>query len=173
MYAGYLAAYAVEQRAGLGGGDVAAHTLEHAVVDMLQCYVEVAAYIGVGGHHGEYVVGEVGRVGVVQAYALHALDGSEALQQPSQGALAVEVGAVCREVLRDDVEFASAPTDQRLHLGHYLVDRARVVAPGDERYGTEGAEAVAALGDFDVCMVGAGARALRQRARGAGDAVGC
>ena len=108
MQIGHLTAQPVDERQGLGLGDVPAHVGEHFIADVLQGYVEIAAHIRMLRHDGQYVVRELGGVGVVEANPLDTVDGSHLLNKFGQGKTAIEVFAVRREVLRNHIEFLHA-----------------------------------------------------------------
>ena len=93
-YARHLAAYAVEQCVLFGSGYMPAHEAEHAVGAVLQGDVEVLADVRMLCHHGQYVVRKVRRVGVMEAYPLHALYLSHLVDQLRQPVLVVDIQAV-------------------------------------------------------------------------------
>ena len=104
-------------------------------------------------HHGQYVVRKVRRVGVMQAYPLHAFYLSHPVDQLRQPVFPVDIRAVRRQILRYHVELFHALADQPSHLVQYLVHRSRGVSAGDERYSAVRAEAVASLADLHVGIV--------------------
>ncbi len=110
VYARHLAAYAFEQPPCLLGGDVSSHVVEYGVVDMLQGYVEVLAYFLAPGHDGQYAVGEIRRVGVVEANHFYTLYVGHVVYEFGQGVVgcSVEVAAIRRQVLGDYIELACA-----------------------------------------------------------------
>ena len=131
VYARHLFAYALNQLDGFSLGDVALHIVEHLIGRVLQSDVEVFAHIIVLRHHGENVVRELGRVGVVQANPLHTLDLRHLVNQLRQHHFAVEVKTVRRQVLRNHVKFLHALAHQVLHLVEQRVHWHRLVAAGD------------------------------------------
>ncbi len=113
MYAGYFAADAGQQFFSFGCGNMATHVGQYRVGYMLQCYVEIFAHITVARHYRQYVVGELRRIGIVQANPFHARNLSHAVDESGQTqAAAGEVTAIGRQVLGDYVEFLYAAADE-------------------------------------------------------------
>src|SRR5262249_18016641 len=84
---------------------LAAHRAQHAIADVLQRHVEVAADGGLVRDHLEELVGDRARVGVEEpepAYIGYA-DGERAQQRGERRAVAT-VAAVRRQVLGDEVQ---------------------------------------------------------------------
>ena len=105
MYARHTATDFSQKPAGLVGGYVAAHVGQHAVGYVLQGDVEIFADIIPAGHHVEYIHREIGWVGVMQPYALHAVDVGQAVDELRQAVSAIKVKPIARQVLGYDVEF--------------------------------------------------------------------
>ena len=78
----------------------------------------------------------------------------------SRGAVASQVAAVVRQVLRDEVDLARALQLEQLRLAHDVVERERAVLAAHQRDGAEGAAVVAALADLEVAHVRRVARVL-------------
>ena len=128
----------------------AQHGRELGVGDVLEGDIEVLADLGLGGHHLDDILGEGGRIGVVEADPLDAVDAAQPPQQFGQHAFAVEVETVVGGVLRDDDQFAHAPLSQFAGLLLELLHRHRDVRSADERNGAVAALPVAPLGDLQI-----------------------
>src|SRR3954470_5680282 len=77
--------------------------------------------------------------------------------------LLAEVFAVTRRVLRDEYQLLDASFGQTLRLGHDRAEAAASEVAAHLRNEAEGARAVAALGNLDVCEVrGRGEHARRR-----------
>lgn len=151
--AGHLLANAVDERYGLLLGDVAAHLLEHVGGYVLERYVEIAADVAALAHEREYVLGEVARIGVVQAYPFGAGLVGEHAQEVGQTAFFVQVEAVVRKILRDENQFFGATSDKIFGALEERFHAFAFVLAADERYGTECAGTVATFGQLEVSGV--------------------
>ena len=147
------------------------HGRELGVGDVLERDVEVFADLGLGGHRLDHVLGEGGRIGVVEAHPLDAVDAAQAAQQLGEHAAAVEVEAVVGGVLGDDDQLAHARGGQLARLLLQRLHRHRDVGPADERDGAVAATPVAPLGDLQIGVVaGRGEVALGRQSLSAGGA---
>ena len=115
--------------------------------------VEVFADLRLGGHHLDHLLGEGGRVGVVEANPLQLFDATQPTQQLAKHTLAVEVDAVVGGVLSDDNQLLDPLVSQLACLLFQLLHPHRAVLATDERNGTVAALPVAPLRDFQVGVV--------------------
>ena len=78
------------------------HGRKLIVRDMLEGNIEVFADLRLGGHHLDHLLGEGGRIGIVQANPGDPLNAAQATQQLGQHALAVQINAVVGCILCND-----------------------------------------------------------------------
>ena len=126
------------------------HPLEHRVAGVLQRHVEVGNDLRAGGDLVDEAIGEMDRVEIHEPDPLDPVDLLEFFEQFHEPGLAVEVHSVVGRVLRDDHQFLHAVGGQFLGLADHLLDRLGGVLAPHLRDRTEGAGAVAALGDLEV-----------------------
>lgn len=156
------------RRTGLGqpleialGGVPAVHQRQHAVAARLQRVVQVLAHRGRGSHRGERVGSHVFRVRAGEPHAAQArntADGTDQIgeqrAQPGVGVAGLasgqlQIAAVAVDVLPEQGDFRDAVGDQRLHLGHDVVERAADLDTAHGRHDAERAVVVAADLDGD------------------------
>ena len=85
----HFAAHGVDEFERLSFGNMALHAAEHIVRDVLQGNVQIIAHIVVLAHNAQQVCGEVGGVGIVQSYPLHAGDFCHAFNELGYFALLI------------------------------------------------------------------------------------
>ena len=120
---------------------------------MLERYVDVVADVAVACNGIDGVVGEGGRVGVVQAYPFSAGLGGQPVEQRAQTAFAIEVQTVVGGILRNDNQLFDALGDHPFGFVQNVLDRARLVAAANHRDGAVRAAAVAAFGNLQECVM--------------------
>ena len=89
MNARHVLANGFDQPEGLLFRHVALHPLQYRGADVLECYVEVAADVLLFSHHPQQFHREMGGIGIMQAYPLHALYVGHPLHQRGDAAFAV------------------------------------------------------------------------------------
>ena len=93
------------------------------------------------------------RIGVVKPDPLDTLDVGHLLYQLGNMLLAVDIYAIVRQLLGNDLQFLDTLTDQPAHLVQYLLHRPALVMPRNKRYRAVGTVAVAAFGNLYVGIV--------------------
>ena len=104
-------------------------------------------------HQVEQLIGETERIAIMQADPFEAVDVSQGLHQLHDMRLAVKVVTIIGQVLGDENEFLHTLLSQAFGFFNEAVHRHRDMAATDERDGTEGATAVAALRNLQICVV--------------------
>ena len=90
----------------------------------------------------------------MQTDPLDALDRRQLPAQPREAAFAVEVSAVARQLLGNDLKFLDALCHQALHFRHNVLDAAALLLACNNGDGAIGTVAVAALAYFEVGIMG-------------------
>ena len=103
---------------------MAPHGLELVVGYVLQCDVEIFAYIVASGHHIKDIHREVGRIGVMQPDPFHSRNICDRIYQFRQMMPAVKIHAVRRQILGYDIEFFYAAADQIAYFARDFLNRA-------------------------------------------------
>ena len=113
---------------------------------MLERYVKIRAYLGIGGHLVKDVLGEIGWIRIMDAYPLYPLHFREPAEQLRERPAAVEVQAVVGRVLCDDDELPDPLGRKPPGLINEVLHRHGAVGTADERDRAVGAAPVAAFG---------------------------
>ena len=93
------------------------------------------------------------RIGIVQTNPLDALNISHLFNEFSDMLLAVDVHTVIGQFLCNNLEFTCSLTDQPAHLVENLLHGTTLMTARNERNGTIGTMAVAALCNFQISIV--------------------
>ena len=130
-YAGNLASYPLYKLTRLRSVEVAAHTVEHRIGNVLERDVKIFANVVAPGHHRKYVIREICRIGIMQTYPFHSLYIGHTVYKLRQRVPPVYVHAVIRQVLRYYVELLDPLSDELSRLLDYLAYGARSVPARD------------------------------------------
>ena len=151
-----------KQGADLPAGAPAVHLFQDAVVDVLDRDIQILHDLVVARDLVNQLLVELVGVEVVEPDPFDPLDLAQLAAEPREAPLAVEVGAVARDVLRDDDQLFHPVRGQIPRLLQNMLDRPRAVAPADIRDRAEGAEVVAALRDAQIGPARPGGHDARQ-----------
>lgn len=154
--AGDFAAHFLDELDGLLACDVAVHESEYVVAAVLEGYVEVFADVVSLAHDAKQVVGEVGGVGVVEAYPFYAGDVGDAFYEFGDFLFFIEVGAVEGDFLFDYLKFFDSAAYEFFDFCYDVFHGAGFVFARYQGDGAVGAAAVAAFAYFDEGVVGGG-----------------
>lgn len=154
--AGDFAAHLLDELDGLSACDMAVHESEDVVAAVLEGYVEVFADVVSLAHDAKQVVGEVGGVGVVEAYPFDAGDVGDAFYEFGYLLLFVEVGAVEGDFLFDYLKFFDSAAHEFFDFFYDVFHGAGFVSARYQGDGAVGAAAVAAFAYLDEGVVGGG-----------------
>ena len=124
---------------------------------MLDGYVQIFHYLGIGCNLVDKLIIELIGICVVQPYPFNAVNFAYPAAKLCKAALSVKVRAVARYVLRDDDDLLHAVRSEVTSLLDDVFYLSRAVSAADIRYCAEGAEVIAALGDAQICPRRAGA----------------
>ena len=105
---------------------------------------------GQRGHRFDDLVRQPVRIEIEQPDPFDALDRVQFAKQLGKGELLVEIESVLRDVLSDEIDFASASVGKVASLGEDALDRLALVRPAEAGDGAERTTVVAALGDLQV-----------------------
>ena len=131
----------------------ALHAAEHRVVDVLEWHVEIRNDLVGASDRVDQLVREVHGVEVHQPNPVESLDLLQFLEQLDEADLAVQIEAVIRRVLCDEVQFAHAVFGEFLRFGNDHLDRLGDVLAAHHGDRTERAGSVAAFADLEVRKV--------------------
>ncbi len=143
-------AQSAKQRADLVPGAAPVHALQDCVIDVLDGDIQIFDDLIVLRDLVDQLVVELIGVEVVEPDPLDALDLRKLLTELRKAAFPVEIGAVARNVLRDDDELPDAVGGKLPCLRDDVFEPSRAVVPPDVGDRAEGAEVVAALRDAQV-----------------------
>ncbi len=132
------------------------HAPQHLVMAVLDGDIQVGENPGVGGHDGQELRGDAGRVAVEEANPPEAVQGGQLPEQGRDPGVARLVPAIGGGVLGHQDEFFDPGRGQIFGLPHQGVEGpAAQRAPdlGDE---TEGAAVAAAFGDLQIGQMAPG-----------------
>lgn len=129
------------------------HPSEHIITDVLQGYIEIFADIGFLPYDIEELQRELVRVRIVKAYPLHAGNVGHTLYELCDTRLSIDVDTVVSQFLLYNLKLLHALADKFPHLIEYILHLTASVRSRDERNGTVGAVAIAALRNLYVGIV--------------------
>ena len=111
--------------------NMAMHTCEHIVGDMLQSDVEILANVRLLTNNVKQFKRELVRISVVQTNPLHTLYICDVRDKVGDMTFAVNVHSVVCQFLSDNLELLHATCHQLAHLLKYLLFRTAYVLAGD------------------------------------------
>ena len=135
---------------------MAAHILQYIVVDVLKGDVKVVAHIGMSCHYVQNLIREFGRVGIVQPNPFDSVNFRHPVDKFRKGKPLVYVKTVGRQVLGNDVEFFYSFSHQPSYLFKDFFNGTRLVSASNQWNCTECTKTIAALGNFEICVMRGG-----------------
>ena len=133
--------------------NMAMHTCEHIVGDVLQSDVEILANVRLLTNNVKQFKRELVRISVVQTNPLHTLYICDVRDKVGDMTFAVDVHSVVCQFLSDNLELLHATCHQFAYFLKYLLLRTADVLTSDNWYSTISTTAVATLANLYVGIV--------------------
>ena len=163
---GDTAAQSFKQCAYIVARAVPVHGFQDLVIYMLDGYVQIFYYLGIGCDLVDKLIVELIGIGVMQAYPFNAVDLAYPAAKLCKAAFSVKIRAVARYILRDDDDLLHAVSCEVARFLNNVFHLSRAVSAAYVRNRAEGAEVITALGDAQICPRRAGAYNARYLVHG-------